>query len=195
MAWTLPETPHANRHEPVLFAANKDALGASFVGGNANAVAGGGDNNLAGETTGTSGNVTGTALKPQRPTVHRPSLSRIILSLETDSAKQRALQVSDLCCHHHTIRKSMYPVHMQFTVNVLSVAPGSVALFQHLLNGLQILSAREAVVAALAPVHGPKTAAADEDGTVHGEGERDSSVPLASPEDPFSSSSPTSGSR
>ncbi len=130
VAWTTLDTPSANCHEPVLFAASKDSLGAGFVSncnvhsaeGNQPEVSGGGARRVDSNVCHTSparhasgGGGAGSSGHSSGKKVVRPSLSRILLSLESNSAKQQALQ--------------------------------------HILNGLQILCAREAVVAALAP-HG-----------------------------------------
>ena len=150
VAWTTFDAPSSNCHEPVLFAASKDSLGAGFVGNNSclpsaaaapavaagtterrgNAVSNGAANSALAEGGGVR---VRSALEANAALLHggggvsshisashgkksvRPSLSRILLSLESNSAKQQALQ--------------------------------------HVLNGMQILCARDAVVAVLAP-HG-----------------------------------------
>ena len=75
----------------------------------------------------------------------KPSLARIILSLESNAAKQQALQ--------------------------------------HILNALQILSSREAVVSALTP-HGGQPSTNKSTSNPILEAENANKVPLASPESP-----------
>ncbi len=135
VAWTAPDAPLVNRHEPVLFAATKDPLGASFVVGNiasttdAASSTGATANEAVDSNLGCGGGAAssnyGTSAVGGKKSCLRPSLSRVILSLETNSAKQQALQ--------------------------------------HVLAGLQILCAREAVVAALAPHGGGPKVSADPD--------------------------------
>ncbi len=93
VAWTTMDTPLANRHEPVLFSSNKDPLGASFV-----------SSGSAQESPRGHGDVQDSNLDMGEANAHlllnhssskktlRPSLSRIILSLDSNSAKQQALQ-------------------------------------------------------------------------------------------------------
>jgi E3 ubiquitin-protein ligase HERC2 len=106
ICWTTQESQLTNAHEPVLFAASKDPLGTHLVtaaADNSSCLALGGR---------------GTAMTSSLPvataaSAARLSLSKILLSLESNAAKQKALQ--------------------------------------HVLNALQIMYAREAVVAAIAP--------------------------------------------
>lgn len=97
MAWTVSETPSVNRHEPVLFASANDPLGASFVTavGNSNA----NDVNPHEHQPHRKGDVgmvhghrfpfPSIGLSRKRS---RPSLVSIILSLESNAARQQALQ-------------------------------------------------------------------------------------------------------
>ena len=98
VAWTTPDAPLVNRHEPVLFTTTKDPLGASFVVGNI-------ASNFEGSVGGIHGNSSDSNLGMGMAAHHvsagvnisgkktlRPSLSRIVLSLESNSAKQQALQ-------------------------------------------------------------------------------------------------------
>jgi E3 ubiquitin-protein ligase HERC2 len=108
ICWTTQESQLTNAHEPVLFAASKDPLGTHLVtaaADNSSCLALGGR----GSSTMTSSSLpVATAASAARL-----SLSKILLSLESNAAKQKALQ--------------------------------------HVLNALQIMYAREAVVAAIAP--------------------------------------------
>jgi E3 ubiquitin-protein ligase HERC2 len=109
ICWTTQESQLTNAHEPVLFAASKDPLGTHLVtaaADNSSCLALGGR----GSSTMTSSLPVATAASAARL-----SLSKILLSLESNAAKQKALQ--------------------------------------HVLNALQIMYAREAVVAAIAPHH------------------------------------------
>jgi E3 ubiquitin-protein ligase HERC2 len=110
ICWTTQESQLTNAHEPVLFAASKDPLGTHLVtaaADNSSCLALG----RGGSTTMTSSLPVATAASG--PNAARLSLSKILLSLESNAAKQKALQ--------------------------------------HVLNALQIMYAREAVVAAIAP--------------------------------------------
>jgi E3 ubiquitin-protein ligase HERC2 len=121
ICWTTQESQVANAHEPVLFAASKDPLGTHLVCGKelSNDNSGGchnsGGSSSAAFTAGSAGTtaalVGGNTFGSSRTS--RQSLSKILLSLESNAAKQKALQ--------------------------------------HILNALQIIYAREAVVAAIAP--------------------------------------------
>ena len=100
---------HFSCHEPVLFTESKDPLGAGFVANNTNAQSDSNHNhnhNPIQTPMPSSNTLTNTLHYRSKPS--RPSLARIILSLESNAAKQQALQ--------------------------------------HILNALQILSSREAVV-------------------------------------------------
>ena len=115
ICWTTQDSQVTNAHEPVLFAASKDPLGTHLVCGKEL----NNDNSGSNCSTFSSGPsaAAATAL-PGLTTVggtkaSRLSLSKILLSLESNAAKQKALQ--------------------------------------HILNALQIMYAREAVVAAIAP--------------------------------------------
>ena len=52
VAWTTFDAPSSNCHEPVLFAASKDSLGAGFVGNNSLAAAGASSEAVSTGTTG-----------------------------------------------------------------------------------------------------------------------------------------------
>ena len=99
ICWTIQDSQTSNVYEPVLFANSKDPLGTHFIGlkdlNND-------DSNLNCEGSSPGGRKTA-----------RLSLSRILLSLDSNASKQKSLQ--------------------------------------HILNALQIMYAREAVVAAIAP--------------------------------------------
>ena len=135
VCWTCQDSPSASCHEPVLFTESKDALGAGFVTNNVNNDSNNSNSNV---------NTTTPSVIPQSSTLplyhprksQRPSLARIILSLESNVAKQQALQ--------------------------------------HILNTLQILYAREAVVSALTPHGGQPTMNTIKEPT---------KVPLASPDE------------
>ena len=98
-------------YEPVLFANSKDPLGTFFIG---NKGFNNDDSNINAE-----GSSTGSRK------LSRLSLSRVLLSLESNASKQKSLQ--------------------------------------HILNALQIIYAREAVVAAIAPHNNNVTAPAAAD--------------------------------
>ncbi|KAI8508669.1 E3 ubiquitin-protein ligase herc2, partial [Branchiostoma belcheri] len=74
VAWTTTDSTVPSRHEPVLFTMSRDPLGASALGVEPET-----DNMGASSTT----------QLPSKP--HRPSLARIVLSLDTNVAKQQAL--------------------------------------------------------------------------------------------------------
>ncbi|KAK7864133.1 hypothetical protein R5R35_007650 [Gryllus longicercus] len=105
VAWSAFDMQVPNMHEPVLFVASADPLGASALGllGTDEKTT-----SVAAATGGTGLNGSAGASRGGPPPV---SLSRMLLSLETPAAQQRALQ--------------------------------------HVLSALQVLQAREAVVAAL----------------------------------------------
>jgi len=77
-AWSSPDAPTAGKHEPVLFNVPKDPLGTGFVD-----VDGGRGQVVPVETLAETG---------RNSLPARPSLARIVLSLEGNAAKQRALQ-------------------------------------------------------------------------------------------------------
>ena len=89
VCWTCQDSPSASCHEPVLFTESKDALGAGFV-----------TNNVTNDSNNSNSNAnTSLPSIPQSNTLpvyprksQRPSLARIILSLESNVAKQQALQ-------------------------------------------------------------------------------------------------------
>ena len=104
VCWTTPEAPITSCHEPVLFTSAKDPLGAGFVTGNSN-------NCGRGVETGIQHNTFDTLSESQQPSVviggvssstgypnghyrkssanaTKASLSRIILSLESNALKQ-----------------------------------------------------------------------------------------------------------
>lgn len=158
VCWTSQDTPSANCHEPVLFTESKDPLGAGFV--NNNTLSNQTDSNTASNVaTVAASNHTGTLMSGTSSLPHnfmlrsskpsRPSLARIILSLESNAAKQQALQ--------------------------------------HILNALQILYSREAVVSSLAPHGGqPSNTSKLQPATNNFEAAEaaKATVPLASPESP-----------
>ncbi|CAH1268469.1 HERC2 [Branchiostoma lanceolatum] len=74
VAWTTTDSAVPSRHEPVLFTMSRDPLGASALG-------------VEPETDNMG--ASSTSQLPSKP--HRPSLARIVLSLETNVAKQQAL--------------------------------------------------------------------------------------------------------
>lgn len=170
VAWTTAETTSTNCHEPVLFSASSDSLGAGFVTGNLGNTSNNGDP-INGSVNPDGNAIVSGLTEPQvgdgalpKVKTARPSLSRMILSLESNTAKQQALQ--------------------------------------HILNGLQILCARESVVAALAPHGGNPKSVRCEPGDLdvkthsssdesHEDGTHNTlkdphglTVPLASPETP-----------
>ncbi len=178
VCWTSQDTPSSNCHEPVLFTESKDPLGVGFVSNKisndsntaSSSAAGHGGHGAAYSTlTAFSSSslphnyplLTGSGSGGRKPA--RPSLSRIILSLESNAAKQQALQ--------------------------------------HILNALQILYSREAVVSALTPHGGQPTTASNKKASnvnpilsternrnvttaAVSNGREKSAVPLASPESP-----------
>ena len=103
VCWTTQDNQAANPHEPVLFANSKDPLGTFLVGSK--------DLNNDNSNINSEGAVAGGFHGYRKG--GRTSLARILLSLESNASKQKALQ--------------------------------------HVLNALQILQVREAVVAAIAP--------------------------------------------
>ena len=96
---TLQDSQISNVYEPVLFANSKDPLGTHFIG----------NKDLNNDDTNISSEGSSSGARKQS----RLSLSRILLSLDSNASKQKSLQ--------------------------------------HILNALQIIYAREAVVAAIAP--------------------------------------------
>ena len=96
----------SNVYEPVLFANSKDPLGTHFIG----------NKDLNNDDT----NISSEGSSPGSRKMSRLSLSRILLSLESNASKQKSLQ--------------------------------------HVLSALQIMYAREAVVAAIAPHNNNVTA-------------------------------------
>ncbi len=106
ICWTTQESQLTNAHEPVLFAASKDPLGTHLVTAPA-------DNSSCLALGGRGSTMTSSLPVATAASAARLSLSKILLSLESNAAKQKALQ--------------------------------------HVLNALQIMYAREAVVAAIAP--------------------------------------------
>ena len=100
IAWTIQDSNISNVYEPVLFANSKDPLGTHFIG----------KKDLNNDETNIS-NAEGAGSGGKK--MSRLSLSRILLSLDSNASKQKSLQ--------------------------------------HILNALQIIYAREAVVAAIAP--------------------------------------------
>ncbi|XP_064481734.1 E3 ubiquitin-protein ligase HERC2-like isoform X2 [Ornithodoros turicata] len=83
VAWMTTETAQSRGHEPVLFAATKDPLGATTLGV-ANTLCDAPSSGGAGESP--------TSSSSSKPTkLQRPSLSKILLSLEGNEAKQQAL--------------------------------------------------------------------------------------------------------
>ena len=106
ICWTIQDNHISNVYEPVLFANSKDPLGTFFIG---NKDFNNDDTNINSEGTPSTGRK-----------FSRLSLSRILLSLDSNASKQKSLQ--------------------------------------HILNALQIIYAREAVVAAIAPHNNNVTA-------------------------------------
>ena len=100
ICWTTQDSQASNVHEPVLFSNSKDPLGTFLVGAK--------DLNNDNSNLSSEGGGSSNCRKSSRS-----SLSRILLSLESNASKQKALQ--------------------------------------HVLNALQIMYVREAVVAAIAP--------------------------------------------
>ncbi len=116
VCWTCQDSPSASCHEPVLFTESKDPLGASFVNNNtlsSNTREGHSDSNNSAMNNNMSnvGVASSTAPLPTLPRhstlqsllgqssgqrrgskAQRPSLARIILSLESNASKQQALQ-------------------------------------------------------------------------------------------------------
>ena len=108
ICWTIQDNHISNVYEPVLFANSKDPLGTYFIG---NKDLNNDDSNI---------NSEGSSNGSRK--MARLSLSRILLSLDSNASKQKSLQ--------------------------------------HILNALQIIYAREAVVAAIAPHNNNVTAPA-----------------------------------
>ena len=100
IAWTIQDSNISNVYEPVLFANSKDPLGTHCIG----------KKDLNNDESNMS-NAEGAGSGGKK--MSRLSLSRILLSLDSNASKQKSLQ--------------------------------------HILNALQIIYAREAVVAAIAP--------------------------------------------
>jgi hypothetical protein len=160
VSWTSQDTPSANCHEPVLFTESKDPLGAGFVTNNtllsntqtdSNTASSGGHVIHSATISGLGSNSLPhnyTSLHSGRSKPLRPSLARIILSLESNAAKQQALQ--------------------------------------HILNALQILYSREAVVSALIPHGGQPTTSkmTAASNSLLDAGNENKAVSLASPESP-----------
>lgn len=100
VCWTCQDSPSASCHEPVLFSESKDALGASFVTNNtltSNTLSDSNTNSANhGSNQGSTLPMTSTlprnynTLTRSKP--QRSSLARVILSLESNAAKQQALQ-------------------------------------------------------------------------------------------------------
>jgi len=101
ICWTTQDNETTNAHEPVRFASSKDPLGTQLVG----------SKDLNNDSLNINNNP-GMSTTCRKSTA-RLSLSKILLSLESNASKQKALQ--------------------------------------HILNALQIIYVREAVVAAIAP--------------------------------------------
>ncbi|XP_022244118.1 E3 ubiquitin-protein ligase HERC2-like isoform X2 [Limulus polyphemus] len=85
IAWTTSEVHVARVHEPVLFPVAKDALGSSCLKAT-QAVAGSSGSVSIGRNKSGAVKVNGAGKLP------RPSLSKVLLSLESNSARQQALQ-------------------------------------------------------------------------------------------------------
>ena len=147
VCWTTMEAPLTSCHEPVLFTTSKDPLGAGIVSNNLSHDANSGTRSLSRDLGASSCRYLASNRGRKSS---RPSLSRIILSLESNAAKQRALQ--------------------------------------YLLDGLQILHVRDAVVSSLLPhtgIRGKKGLKVDlvDEETPDNKAEA-APVPLASPESP-----------
>ena len=104
VCWTTPEAPITSCHEPVLFAAAKDPLGAGFVARNSNNCGRGIEAGISHNSfdhlanphqssaailgiTSTSGSQNSHHRKTSTNS-SKPSLSRVILSLESNASKQ-----------------------------------------------------------------------------------------------------------
>ena len=101
VCWTTPEAPITSCHEPVLFTSAKDPLGAGFVTGNSNNCGRGVEMHNTFDTLSESQQpsvvIGGVSSSTAYPNGHyrkspanatKASLSRIILSLESNALKQ-----------------------------------------------------------------------------------------------------------
>uniref|UniRef100_A0A4W5KWC4 HERC1 n=1 Tax=Hucho hucho TaxID=62062 RepID=A0A4W5KWC4_9TELE len=77
VAWTTVDVTTPSVHEPVLFQTARDSLGASYLGVQSDSDSSAVNNKLSGHSNGV------------RP--NRPSLAKILLSLDGNQAKQQAL--------------------------------------------------------------------------------------------------------
>ena len=122
VCWTTPEAPITSCHEPVLFTAAKDPLGAGFVSGTSNNCGRGIEPGIQHNTFDhladsrqSSSSITGIASASGFENFHsrkssssttKPSLSRIILSLESNSSKQ--VQIILIFC---TVAISLFEIY------------------------------------------------------------------------------------
>lgn len=84
IAWTLQDTKNNSKIEPVIFPVAKDPLGSSILG------------LYDGEKTNSRNN-----------TKNAPTLSSIVMSLESNTAKQQALQHILNAMHIHQLRQAI----------------------------------------------------------------------------------------
>ena len=103
VCWTTPEAPITSCHEPVLFTSAKDPLGAGFVTGNSNNCGRGVETGIQHNTfeplsesqqpssiggVSSSGGYPNGHYRKSSANAAKASLSRIILSLESNALKQ-----------------------------------------------------------------------------------------------------------
>ena len=134
VCWTTPETPITSCHEPVLFTAAKDPLGAGFVTGSSNNAGRGieigpsdahlidAQRSILVDSSSTAiFDVTSSAGGPnthlRKPsfTTSKSSLSRIILSLDSNVSKQVSeyqISCSDILCRYDICAQIIFKLNL-----------------------------------------------------------------------------------